>query len=279
MQYVECYWFLEKDEVSNLGNFPKLNPDSSAQLILAPKNQAYNYQSNNHKFEGKGSHWITPHSQMHQMDHTDPFMILGIKFHVGAMHALALDSLELKSLDIALNQIVDCDFNVLFNNQGAVTETKLLNDAQQSKASNLPTFCQQLDLLLEPWLLNAHKDKHSKLVDRVLPILSRTAISDVGSALNCSQRTVERSFLKWTGFTLKQCQSINKFEAMLEHVTNLAVDNINWAIIAHDYGFSDQPHLIRYVKAIIEVTPGEYSKQRDLTIDIYGDFKQDSLDS
>lgn len=271
-QYVDCYWFLEKEEVSAQGNYPKLNPDPSAQLIIAPQHQTYQYQTNGQKAAGQGSHWIMPYSLMHQMDHTQRFIILGIKFHVGALYALDLGGLE-----VELNKIVACDLDSLIGNElDSVIGSDLLEGAQKSAKDNSTACCQQLDQLLEPWLIKAHKDKHSELVDKVLQQLSKTAISDMGAVLHCSQRTVERSFLRVTGFTLKQCQSLNNFERLLEHVTHLCIDEIDWAVIAHEYGFSDQPHLIRYIKIMIGATPGEYSKQRDLTIDIYGDFKQDT---
>jgi len=53
----------------------------------------------------------------------------------------------------------------------------------------------------------------------------------------------------------------------------LAGESVNWADIATKFKFSDQPHLIRYLKNNIGATPGEYARQRDLSIDIYGNFE------
>ncbi len=100
-----------------------------------------------------------------------------------------------------------------------------------------------------------------------------THICNIGSALHCSQRTIERSFMKVTGFTLKQCHSMNRLEAILEYLYQLDSLKINWVDIATNFNFSDQPHLIRYLKSLIGLTPGEYSRKRDFTIDVYGDFK------
>ncbi|MGP1782604.1 AraC family transcriptional regulator, partial [Shewanella frigidimarina] len=49
--------------------------------------------------------------------------------------------------------------------------------------------------------------------------------------------------------------------------------NPDWAALADQYGFSDQPHLIRQMKKILGVTPAGYISARDLVIDIYGDFE------
>lgn len=47
-------------------------------------------------------------------------------------------------------------------------------------------------------------------------------------------------------------------------------DDIDWVEIAFRFGFSDQPHLIRYLKKQIGLTPKTYEKERSLTIDVYG---------
>ena len=74
-QYVECYWFLEK-EPGDIGcNFPKLNPDPSSVLIIARPNCQYHYQQATSLQKGSGDHWIFPHRKMFTMDHSKPFQI------------------------------------------------------------------------------------------------------------------------------------------------------------------------------------------------------------
>jgi len=57
---------------------------------------------------------------------------------------------------------------------------------------------------------------------------------------------------------------------MLEYLYQRDLQEIDWVELAYQFGFSDQPHLIRYLKSTIGATPNVYAKQRDLTIDIYG---------
>ena len=70
--------------------------------------------------------------------------------------------------------------------------------------------------------------------------------------------------------TLKQCQTMNKLEAMLEYLYQRNADEIDWVDVALKFGFSDQPHLIRHLKKQIGQTPKKYAKDRGLTIDVYG---------
>ncbi|KEI72921.1 helix-turn-helix domain-containing protein [Endozoicomonas elysicola] len=261
-QYVECYWFLEKQTGVQSHPFPKLNPDPAGHLIIAPADQTYRYNVSQRFMVGKGSHWLFPHSQTYQMDHTKPFSMIGIKFHIGALY-----SLDITPEQPVLDQVVNVDLNRQFHPE-AVSTTDLLHKSKLEIG-----YCVTLlDEWLMPWLSKAHQDKHSKLTRAALPLLSSHSITDIGDLLHCSQRTLERSFSRVTGFTLKQCQSMNRLETMLEYLYLNREMDINWGDIACQFGFSDQPHLIRYLKRAIGETPGEYARLRDLTIDIYGAF-------
>ncbi len=57
---------------------------------------------------------------------------------------------------------------------------------------------------------------------------------------------------------------------MLEHLYQRKQSDINWSDIAHQLGFSDQPHFIRYLKQQIGLTPKIYAQERGFTIDVYG---------
>ena len=79
--------------------------------------------------------------------------------------------------------------------------------------------------------------------------------------------------MRVTGLSLKQYQSMIRLEAMLEHLYGLDGTDINWADVAYRFGFSDQAHLIRFLKDAVGATPGDYARTRDITIDVYGNFE------
>jgi len=262
-KYIDCYWFLEKKQDSRCADNPKLNPDPAGHLILAGVKQGYQYDQGNVSAKGTGSHLIYPHCKTLLMEHSQPFLILGIKFHIGALY-----SLKIPPTQPILDQVIAVNFSSLLNSK-TIKESDLLN-----KTVHNPELCRDsMDELLMPWLLDCHQDKHSRLVLSALCLLAGTPISKLGIALHCSQRTIERSFLRVTGLTLKQCHSMNKLEAMLVYLHQLEEGVIDWADIANRFAFSDQPHLIRYLKSNIGATPGDYARQRNLAIDIYGDFE------
>lgn len=260
-KYIECYWFIEKRPDGKSFDYPKLNPDPSAHLIISPEKQDYHYDMNLGVVKGKGSHWLFPHHQTYQLDHSRPFAHLGVKFHVGALYSLSAFSGQQPILDCVDEVQLSMLFADLFE-----SETQLIELAR----SNPDLCCETLDSLFLPLALNSHEDQHSLITRKALNVLNSGSISELGNQLYCSQRRLERSFNRVTGLTLKQCQSMNKLEAMLEYLYQRDADDIDWVEIAFQFGFSDQPHLIRYLKKHIGLTPKTYEKERGLTIDVYG---------
>ncbi|MCK8070522.1 AraC family transcriptional regulator [Vibrio sp. 1CM23M] len=265
-QFIDCYWLIEKTPDAQTHQFPILNPDPSAHLILSPSEQAYHYTIEQQVDQGVGCHLLLPHHKAIELDHSKPFVHLGIKFHVGALYTLDIPDCPHPSLD-TVNPI---DLASLLDNPNAEAMS-LIKLAQ----TDVEACCQQLDDLLLPWLSTAKTDRHSELTRKVLGVLGSTPIAELGHKLFCSQRTLERSFNKVTGLTLKQCQSMNKLEAMLEYLYKRNLDDIDWMDVAFQFGFSDQPHLIRYLKKTIGLTPNTYAKQGGLTIDVYGGVRSD----
>jgi len=259
--FVECYWLIEKNDDADSFQFPKLNPDPNGHLIISPINQAYTYVADGNMESGVGSHILFPHLHTLQLDHTKPFIHLGVKFKVGALYSIKSLNLNHPNLD----KVASVDLRTLVDN-GELDISDLLLLARKDGA-----MCrEQLDKLLTHLLSQFHQDKYSELTSRALEIIDVTAIAKLGDKLHCTQRTLERAFNRVTGFTLKQCQSMNRLEAMLEHLYSLRKDEIDWVDVAFKFGFSDQPHLIRYLKAQLGVTPNTYAKERGLTIDAYG---------
>ncbi len=265
-QYIDCYWLIEKTPDAQTHQFPILNPDPSAHLILSPSDQPYHYTINQQVQQGVGSHLLLPHHKAIELDHSKPFIHLGIKFHVGALYSLTIPDYPHQSLDRA-NTI---DLAVLLNNSDADV-TSLIKLAQ----SDFEACCQQLEDLLLPWLSAAKTDRHGEQKRKILSVIGSTPIAELGDTLFCSQRTLERSFNKVTGLTLKQCQSMNKLEAMLEYLYKKELNDIDWLDVAFQFGFSDQPHLIRYLKKTIGFTPNTYVKEGGLTIDVYGGVRSE----
>lgn len=262
-KHVDCYWLLEKNHCDSGPEHPKLNPDPAGHLILAKPQQPYRYENESGPVSGYGSHLILPHCKTFSMDHSQPFLILGIKFQVGTLY-----SMKFPTMPPQLDQVIGVDVARLFQ-LDTYNEQKMLARMSENHDS-----CRDfLDTLLHPFFTEIIEDRHIELVRNVFAAFSEIPLSELGAELGCSQRTIERSFLRVTGLTLKQYFSMERLEAMLNYVHKLDATEISWADIAFQFGFSDQPHLVRYLKSSIGHTPGKYVQQRDLAIDTYGNFE------
>jgi len=262
-KFVECYWFLKREQGDVGNNRPKLNPDPAAHLIVTQQRQRFSYQQESSTQTSIGCHWLYAHRQTYLMDHSEPFQILGIKFKVGGLYGLsfakctpALDIIQ----NIASNDLIELD-------SMRVQQLLLLacNDKEQ--------VVDRLDKMLLPCLAKCQPDNYTELTQQILEQLMASPIQDLGELLHRSQRTLERSFLRTTNLTLKQCKSMIRLEQVLNTLYKMDKKAINWSDLAHQFEFSDQPHLIRYLKSAIGHTPSQYAQKRDLTIDIYGDFE------
>jgi len=262
-KYVENYWFLEREQTDILHEQPKLYPDPTSHLIITNTEQKFQYEHGSLSQKGYGNHWILPHRKTYTMDHSEPFKILGIKFRIGALY-----SLQLPFPAPELEKIENVDLKRVIGFETIDTES-LLNSPEE----DLHKVCNVLDETLLPWLSLSKKDQHSDLVREIAPLLDTKSIAEIATLLHRSRRTIERSFLTVTQLTLKQYQSMIRLEAILEHLFKLDGNTVNWVDLAAKFEFSDQPHFIRYLKSLIDKTPGEYARNRDLTIDIYGDFE------
>jgi AraC-like DNA-binding protein len=260
-KYVDCYWLIEKQLDSEVHQHPKLNPDPSAHLLISPPNQSYHYNFKSSIAKGEGSHWLYPHMQTIELDHSKPFVHLGIKFYVGSLYSIP----ALSDTPLALDKVEQVRGSMLLQKL-SVNENTLIELAKVDQQQCI----EQLDKMLNPWVVQCKEDQHSKITRQVLQYLDSKVISDLGNLLYCSQRTLERSFRRVTGLTLKQCQSMNRLEEMLEYLYQREATELDWVEIAFKFGFSDQPHLIRYLKKQLGFTPKTYEKERGLTIDVYG---------
>ncbi len=264
-KYVECYWFLERERHDQSHSSPKLNPDPSAHLIISNLNRKYEYTHSAKAKNVSGSHWIFPHLKTFTMDHSNPFKIVGVKFKTGALYCLKMNNFSSK-----LDMVEMIDVGHLIGSTAFNPDQLLMNAAEQKQQ-----VCNALDDLLLPWLSGCQEDAHSHLVSQVMLLLGDTAIAEIGERLHRSQRTIERSFARVTGLSMKQTQAMIHLEDMLNYLYQLNREDINWADVASNFGFSDQPHLIRHLKSTIGKTPSKYALERDLTIDVYGDFEFD----
>ena len=262
-QYIERYWYLEKDAHEESLKYPRLIPNPLTHLVLTSHNQHSHYSIGNIQIALSGSHLIMPCNRFIEMDHHDSVVILGITFKAGAAYSCFPNTAEqkLNSVFKSTNKILSC--------LAMDTTERLIRQA----FDDTETLVEQLDHFVAPLLEHVREDRHSVLTRQALHDLERVPLNELEHYLSCSKRTMERSFLRVTGYTLKQYETLKRLDRLIRHLYQNRSQTQNWADLALHFGFSDQPHLIRELKKTIGTTPAKYAHLRNLTIDAYGNFE------
>jgi AraC-like DNA-binding protein len=83
-------------------------------------------------------------------------------------------------------------------------------------------------------------------------------ISEVASAIGISMRQFERRFQRAVGLTPKQFARARRMRATAVAVAR--AQNVNWAELAVEIGFADQPHLTHEMRTVTGRSPGLFEK-------------------
>lgn len=83
-------------------------------------------------------------------------------------------------------------------------------------------------------------------------------VGEVAAAAGISARQFERRFQRAVGLTPKQFGRARRMRATAVAVAR--AQNVNWAELAVEIGFSDQPHLAHEMKTVVGRSPGLFEK-------------------
>ncbi len=171
-QYIESYWFIHRTaDAAKEQPFPKLNPDPYPHFIISPNKQRYLYHSHRGKYTGSGSHWLFPHSQTYQMDHSSALVMIGIKFKLTALHDLGFHAISSLIDSVSETSVSDIFLKAnitVENDHGARLESLLPTSIDLAIEQNESYYINTLDNVLSALLPKRPIDKHSDLVKAVL---------------------------------------------------------------------------------------------------------------
>ncbi|TGG91660.1 AraC family transcriptional regulator [Natronospirillum operosum] len=260
-RYVAWYWCVRTagHGQTSCAN-PLLTPSPYAHCVLAPPDQPFAYECNGKLVSGQGSHCLLPSPLPVTLRDEADFVRVGITFKAGAHWALFGDSSRAARvpvvIEMALLQALDVD--------------ALLADSDWPQK-----IAEHLDRSLMPWLERPRRHHYLSIVLGAVDLIGETfgAVdkSQVSARLNCSVRTLERAMLKVLGITFRQYRSMIRMQGLVEHM-QLQQQACNWTDMAFQFGFSDQPHMIRRMRGFVGCTPTDYQVRRHLVEDVYGHF-------
>ena len=260
-------WYLEVEDNDTIEKLPQLIPNPRAHLLFTPSKQSYCYQSGDGHLSGKGSHLLTASDRLLTLVDSAPLKRIGITFRPEGLYLLN------KSNEALVNQCGWFDWlSPLFDNHF---------QQQLWQSDSIQSLVERIQQQIENLCLSRQIDKPFTIVQKTIAVMEENQleatdhhldINQLAELCACSRRTLERSFRQVTGLSVKKYQLLIKLELMI--LALYQQDNeIDWTAFSQQFGFSDQSHLIRQLKQQLKRTPSSYLQNRDLTIDIYGDFE------
>ncbi|WP_341675894.1 AraC family transcriptional regulator [Niveibacterium sp. SC-1] len=193
--------------------------------------------------------WVRgPRTRAACYEHHAPMTLVGVQLQPGALHALTgLAASRLRdrwqSLDDTMEEA----------EPGGAAAAQRLQRAMR-EAHELTACAALLDAYLEPRLQARAVDRR---VLRALASLAATgggvAIADLAAQCATSERNLGRLFARWVGLAPKRLALILRFQRVLSAANSGQPPA--WGDLAHELGYSDQPHLIRDFAAYAGLSP------------------------
>jgi AraC-like DNA-binding protein len=123
-----------------------------------------------------------------------------------------------------------------------------------------PTMIRLVEALLRSKKPKA--DNHivliNKIIETVIDDRSITKVHDVCSMFGLSERTMQDLFSTYVGIGLKWVIMRYRMQDAVTRISN-GID-IDWATLALDLGYVDQPHFINDFRKIIGKSPNDYAR-------------------
>lgn len=244
--YVQCFWFVDRDSVLPYCPEEFLHPDGGASIIF-----------------NLGDHFLVGETQIGQnylfevastvtrrLRFQRQVAAIGVRFKPGGIFPfLSTPLYELVSDDFLLEDIGFSQVQSVYQQIG---------DAQ-SHRDKIARIEQWLMMLL------SNSGNVSPLVGASLAMIKRSrgqlAMKDVADQLYISQRQLERVFKTQVGMTPKTYARMLRV-AHARHMLKRHYERISITDIGLISGFSDQPHFIREFKSVVGLTPKKYLERK-----------------
>lgn len=189
-----------------------------------------------------------PYTGSFVIDTLEQTRVMGVQFHVGGAWPLFGEPLErLADRDVELAALVGDRIRGL--------RERLLHT----------TSSRQRLRLLHDWLLAriGRRDLHP-VVRHAVRLLGRAPqtarVADIARDTGLSERRLGMLFRQQVGLTPKRFARTQRFRAVIAEVDGRR--RVDWAAVAADCGFHDQPHLVHEFRRFAGMTPAAYLAAR-----------------
>lgn len=248
---IESIW--DWDCAPSTHRFERILPVPAAALIInlqEDETRVYADAEGRMCTRSPGSIFSGPYTRSFVIDTAEQVRVMGVVFRPGGAACLFRERMDpLRNRDIGLEDLAGRSARRL--------RQRLLETAQPRRRL----------LLLEQWLRTRAADaKPHPAVASALDALRHVGqverIAALVAASGFSHRRFGAIFLEQVGMSAKRYLRQRRFHAVVAAVHRQR--RVDWAAIAADCGYCDQPHLVREFSAFAGMTPSAYMARQGL---------------
>jgi AraC-like DNA-binding protein len=191
----------------------------------------------------RGAALAGPHGQPTILDTREFQWLAAVEFHPGGAAAFfPLPLHEVSDQAVALDD--------LWKVEGRLLREQMLG-AQTAQGK----LC-----VLESALLRQLRGSAHPAISRAIALLNRgLPVADTSARLGFLPKTFVRRFREQVGLTPKRFARVRRMQRIIRSLRS--GDAIDWCLLAAEYGFADQAHLIHDFRDLTGITPTAYKPQ------------------
>ena len=175
---------------------------------------------------------------------TGPVDLLGVRFRPGGLSAfLTLDATELTDARADLTNFWGQSAGETWQRLGEATAANRIWFLQEALVARTNGRIET-----DPFI--------DHCVARIEAVCGGLRIGDLEKSTGLSTRQLERKFARHLGISPKTFSRVVRFKSVA--AVTAKSDPPDWVTLAGDFGYADQPHLVREFKAFSGLTPVEY---------------------
>lgn len=250
--WIETLWQVQKDFADHETIVSRLSAFLHGHLIFPLNDFTSTYVLNKKIYTFTGSHLLYPQSSALFLHQSLQVSLIGAELSLGTAYLLK----KAKALCESAPSKIAAPLRFSPSFSGGFDEAENL----------LSVYFKELNL-------KSYIDRHYILAKKIETQLKQNPdqlIGDLCTSLGFSQRTLERSFKKVSGYSLKTYYNIYRFNLYLEHM--ISSKHLSHALLEEYYYFYDQSHCIKQFKNYVGTTPQQLTRRSDMVSSQY-EFK------
>lgn len=264
--YINCIWYIKHEPGDDgFSYYPKMTANLNPDLIIN-LSSGFVYEYKDESFYMENHHFCFLNTHYYMLDHGHDTQLIGVQFSpVGLYRLLG------RNMEPFINCIVELE------NINPLLAMSVNNAIKQyGTTGEIDELVERIEDILIQSLLIRPKDEMEENTIRLLEKINSQIevknyrFENIHEGFNVSKRTLERHFKRVIGISMSKYIRMARILDLIKKIAEGSRENLDWQQLVYEYGFYDQPHMIKEFKEHLGYPPSQYKNKKDLLEDFYG---------